>query len=1018
MVGTKTLLCGVWLCGFSLSAGVALADGQAGPRSLRMRPTDGAHGGADKRVGQVPGDPDDADADADEALPDEAPPAAAPAPAPVARPRVAPPVFAAPPSADGWQVTADDAANFVDRRPARATGRFVITGSLIERASQTTPSPLTILPRAVLLGAGRSMIGDVLQPLPEQANGINAQTNNGGDGSTRMDLRSLGVSRTLVLLNGRRFVPVGLGADNTVDLNTIPLAAIERVEVLKDAGSTVYGSDAIAGVVNLITRSDFHGTEASLYTAQTERRDGFTFDASMITGHRIADGRGNIVFSAGTQRQEPVFAGDRDFSKSVFSFDFRNMVATPTGSSATPNGRIDARAIDLNGDGRPDTVNLCGTGVRFCTNDGAGGFRPFLTPQDLYNFQPVNYLYTPSSRTNAYTVGTFRLQPQMEGFFEASFMHRNSQQQLAPDPIQTSLFGIVISRDSIYNPIGGDVLSYNRRVEEFGPRRFDQSVDTMRTVAGVRSTDTPPGAWQWELSFNYGRTDATNRQEGHEVLSKLANAVGPSFVNAQGVPTCGTPSAQIAGCVPMNLLGASGSITQAMRNYTGFTGVDTGNTVQQMALATAHGEIARLPGGGDVSLAITADVRKETGEFRPDELIASGDTTAAGATAVSGSTNVAEVAAELQIVPVRDRDGVERLELDLATRAFHYDTFGDGAVSSARALVRPVRGITLRASWSDAFRAPSLTELFQASQDDFPLITDPCDRAFGTPSPQVAAECAREGVPAGSVFGTQQQHAITRGNPQLQPETAKVMSAGVVLETSRVPGVSLSVDWWNINMTQQVQTLLIQNIFANCYQRGQHGFCDLIRRDPTTHAIDVVDVPFFNTGGTSTSGVDAAINIDHHTRGAGDLHARVELQQLDTYDFDTGNGTVLNGVGVYDLGVLPRRKLAVSAAWKAPQGLSAGFNFHFIDSFQECQNDDCNDPQNPQRTVDSYSKLDVFGSLTMGGRRTAETTLTVGVNNVFDRQPPVIYNGASGNYDTTAYDMLGRFMYARLTQSF
>src|SRR5262249_9794415 len=156
------------------------------------------------------------------------------------------------------------------------------------------------------------------------------------------------------------------------DLNTIPLAVIDRVEVLKDGASPVYGSDAVAGVVNIITRRDFRGTEASLYTAQTERKDGFTFDASVITGHRIADGRGSIVFSAGTQRQEPVFAGDRDFSKVVQAFDFRAMRATPTGSSSTPSGRIDARAIDLDGDGRPDPINLCGANVRFCTNDGQG----------------------------------------------------------------------------------------------------------------------------------------------------------------------------------------------------------------------------------------------------------------------------------------------------------------------------------------------------------------------------------------------------------------------------------------------------------------------------------------------------------------------------------------------------------------------------------------------------------------------------------------------------------------------
>ncbi|HEY6176903.1 MAG TPA: TonB-dependent receptor, partial [Kofleriaceae bacterium] len=942
-------------------------------------------------------------------------------PAPRAAPRPMPSMFAEPPPP-----VRDDIAD--DELDDRAAGRrrpqrlFTVTGSVIERATQTTPQPVTILRRPELLGAGRTMIGDALQPLPEQGNAINAQFNNGGDGSTRINLRSLDVTRTLTLLNGRRFVPVGTGADSTVDLNTIPLAVIDRVEVLKDGASPVYGSDAIGGVVNIITRKDFRGTEASLYTGQSARRDGFTFDASVITGHRLADGRGNIVFSAGAQRQEPVFAGDRDFSRVVNVFDFQNGTITPTGSSSTPNGRIDTRRIDLNGDGVPDPINLCGMNVRFCTNDGRGGFRPFVAPQDLYNFQPVNYLYTPSSRTNAYTVGSFRLQPQMEGFFEASFMHRASQQQLAPEPMISDLFGLKISRDSIYNPIGGDVFSYNRRLEEFGPRRFQQGIDTLRTVVGMRSTpdaNASPDAWKWELSFNYGRNTASEEDQGHLVVSKLRNAVGPSFISSVTGPTCGTPAAPIAGCVPMNVLGPSGSISEAARNYAAFTGIDTGSTLQQMALATAQGRIARLPGGGDVTVAVTADVRKETGDFTPDALIASGDTTGLQQPPVSGSTTASEIAAEVSIVPVRDRDGVERLEADFAARAFHYDTFGDGTVASARALARPIRGVTLRASWSNSFRAPSVTELFQGNSDDFPFATDPCDHAFGQPPPAVAAECTREGVPANAVFGTQQQHAISHGNLKLQPETAKTMSAGIVLEMPRARGISLSVDWWNINLTQMIQPLFLQNLFVNCYQRGMRDFCALVHRDPTRgFAIDFVDTPFFNTGGKSTTGLDAAINIDHHAPGVGDLHARLDVQELHTFDVDTGLGTTLNGVGVYDLGVLPKRKVIASALWQHPQGLSAGFNFQFIDSFLECQNNDCNEATNLSRTVDSYSKLDVFSSLTLGGRRTAETTLTIGVNNVFDRTPPVIFNGAAANFDTATYDVVGRFMYARLTQAF
>jgi len=1041
MVVSKTLIWGAWFCGVWMSVASAEADDRAGaPRSLRMRSSGAAatHGAPSKRVGQAaPADPPpDADTPPDASAPPDpsapfdvlAPdePIAAPGLAQAAPPAPAPPVAAPPVAAPDPAAAPVPGLNVAGDEPGERRGRghhapafFTVTGSLIERATLTTPSPLTILRRDELLGSGRSMIGDILQGLPEQGDALNAQNNNGGDGSTRINLRALGIARTLTLVNGRRFVVGGTGADTSVDTNTIPLAMIDRVEVLKDAGSAVYGSDAVGGVVNILTRDHFHGTEASLYTAETERKDGFTFDASIITGHRTADGRGNIVFSAGTQRQEPVFAGDRDFSKVTKSLDFLSGTTFLAGSSSTPNGRLDARQTSQG------QINACGAGVRFCTNDGHGGFRPFILPTatsfgDNFNFQPDNLIYTPSARANAFTTGSYKLTPGVEGFFEASFMHRSSHQRLASTPLITSLFGLTISRNSIYNPFGVDLFSLNRRLQEFGPREFLQSVDTLRTVVGMRGSAPESvsalDGWKWELSFNYGRTDATQKATGNLVLSRVRNAIGPSFIDPFFGPTCGTPFAPIPGCVPMNLLGPAGSISPEAVKYAGFTGLDVGVDNQLMALATAHGRIATLPGGGDIALAISADARKDTGEFTPDALTASGDTTGAVAPSITGSVKAQEAAAELSIVPVRDRDGVERLELDLAARAFRYDTFGEGTSTTARALVRPIRGITLRASQSTAFRAPSVGELFQAKADSFPLATDPCDSLFGTLDPMTAAECAREGVPPNSTFGTSQQHAVVGGNPQVKPESAKVRTVGVVLESPRAKGLSLSVDWWNIDVTQAIQVPLIQNVFANCYQRGIPSFCDLIRRDPITHEIATVDLRFSNFGGTSTSGVDAAVNFDHHIRGGGDLHTRFELQQLQSYDVDTGF-SVLHGLGVYDLGIHPKRQASLFAMWRHPHGAAAGFNFHFVDSFLECDGNNCNDASNPSRTVESYSKLDVFSSITfkqLGG----ETTITVGVNNVFDRQPPVIFNGAAGNYDESAYDFLGRFAYARLTQSF
>jgi outer membrane receptor protein involved in Fe transport len=817
-----------------------------------------------------------------------APAEEAPPEADVADPATSAPTPAAAPTAA--------AAAAPVRAATSAPARFVVTGSLIPRATLTTPSPVTILRRDLLLAQGRTMIGDALQSVPAHGNGLNAQFNNGGDGSTRIDLRSLGEGRTLILLDGRRISPSGNGADASVDLNTIPLAAIDRVEILRDAGSEVYGSDAIGGVVNIITRTSFTGTEASLYTGQSDRGDGFTYDASLITGHRSENGRGHLVFAAETQRQDPVQARDREFSARTFSFDF---TCTPdmeaaglcisrvlTGSSSSPSGRINTQPS-----GGP-VIIIPGCTTRFCTADGQGGFRNFISPTatsfgDNYNFQEANYLYTPSSRTSVYTAGNYQLTPDARGFFDAGFQHRDSQQQLAPLPLTIGLFGTPISRNSIYNPFGVDVVDYNRRLVEAGPRSFEQSIDTMHVAVGLRGDPKTADDWSWELSYRYSRSDATQHQRGQLVLSRLANALGPSFIDPSNGPTCGTPFNPIFGCVPLNLLRGAGSASPEALAYAGFVGTITGVDQEQTLLASAQRRLVALPGGGDVTLAVTADVREDKGDVTPDPLIATGDTTSASTSAVHGSVKVAEVAAELQTVLVRDPDGVERVEVDLAARAFRYDTFGSGINASARALVRPVRGITLRASRSAAFHAPSIAELFSAQSDDFPFATDPCDALFGPPDPRTAAECAREGVPAGSVFGTSQQRASVGGNPKLRPEKAMVTTAGIVVEAPRAPGLSLSVDLWRIELNDAVTSFNINNVFNSCYQGGIAAFCDLIQRDSITHEISRVDLRLTNAGGITTTGVDAAINLDHHLPGLGDLHARAELQQLDTHDVDT-----------------------------------------------------------------------------------------------------------------------------------
>jgi outer membrane receptor protein involved in Fe transport len=1046
----KTLACSVSL----ILVGVApVAADNVAPKSLRMRAKKppGSQGSTARRTTQIaqaqptPDQPaPDQPAPAGDPPPPADPAGAQPAPEPALPPPspVPAPEGGQPPAA---QAQAQPPAGLSDEELAKLaeqeakTEVITVTGSLIGRKEVDSPSPVSVVDKEKLDSAGITNLGDILQKIPAQGNAINAQNNNGGNGSTRINLRSLGTNRTLVLLNGRRVVPSGGGANSSVDFGTIPLAMIERVEVLKDGASAIYGSDAIAGVVNVITRSNMSGTEANIYTSTSNHRDGTNYDLSFVTGHSSA--RGNITFSGGYQQQKPVMAGERDFAKQTYSYDFscttenelagKCTKATLTGSSSSPSGRINTQP-----NGGPK-LTIPGCSTKFCTADDSGGFRSFMSPTatsfgDNYNFQPLNYLFTPSTRVNLFSNGHYDITKNTHAFFEGQFNSRKSAQQLAETPAQLGLFGTPISKTSIYNPFGQDIVDYNRRLVEFGPRQFDQDVNTTRMVVGLDGTiadDLPVVKnWKWETSYNYGRTDGTNSNSGNLIKSHLKNAIGPSFPDQNtGMPTCGTQASPLRdGCVPLNLLDP-GHVDPAAIKYLTFTGTQTGTNEQHTALITASGKLADLPNHGDISLAVGGDYRFERGSSQPDPLTSTGDTTGNASQPTIGSYHTFEGFGELSIVPYAGGEMLKWAEINAAGRAYDYNTFGAGATGKISGLVRTAGGVAVRGTYGTAFRAPNVAELFAGQADGFPLLEDPCDtkppskKTQTSLDPMTSAQCAKQGVPMNSTFGTSQQRALSGGNTQLHPETGNVATAGVVYEPLK--GLDVTLDYWHIRINDAITTLPVATILAQCYQGGLDKFCGQIQRDPVTHEISHIIDTIQNVGSLTTSGLDFSAAYQYRT-GAGTFRHAVEGTYLFRYNVDTGTVNpktskeqVLHGRGFYDLGVNPDVKFNVFTLWSHPTGIGGGFNFRFIDSFKECNQDNCNDPVNGRRDVSKYATGDAY--LAYGLKSAQGTTrVTVGVNNVAGVTPPVIYNGPALNSDESAYDFLGRQFYIRLSQLF
>jgi outer membrane receptor protein involved in Fe transport len=968
------------------------------------------------------------------------------------------------------EATGTTGAQAAGKRAAEET--ITVTGSRIRRKDLTTPAPVTVISREQVIASGKVSIGDFLQSLPEQGNAINTSVNNGGDGATRVSLRGLGTQRTLVLLNGRRMVPGGTGADTSVDLNSIPTAAIDRIEVLKDGASAVYGSDAIAGVVNIITRKNYRQTDLNAQVGTTPHGDGQTYDFNATTG--VGGDRGNVTFSAGYYNQQPVWAGGRDFSKIPRAFDATGdnspnglIGEYSIGSGTIPQGRFvlprDSKSgLPVFGSGNPlytgltganpknNTFILCSntekTAAGFgtagatgnCGNFGWRPFVPFLIPSDggdAYNFQPENYLVTPQQRISLYAAGDTRIGSFARGFFEASYVNRQSDQKLAPEPLVTAGEGITVNANARGNPFGRSFGSFNRRLLEFGNRDFHQDLDTFRLVGGVDGTLSddfgPLQGWFWEAAANYGRTQGVSTKKGTLYTPALQAALGPAFQDAAGTWRCGAPGAVVAGCVPLDLFGGRDRpITPDQIAGLTFTGVNRGmNQLAGVNLNTS-GEILRLFGDRPIGLALGYEFRTVKGEFTPDPITVAGLTTGNKGLITSGSYYVNEGYGELSIPLLSNMPFVQNLEATAAARVFKYSTFGSDWTYKFGARYTPVRDMTVRGTYSTAFRAPSISDLFLGQADNFPSVKDPCRGTPGKGPP--VSSTGPCGAAANNGDTSSQLRSQNGGVPTLRPETAKTWTIGLVLEPTAVKNLSVTLDYYNITVEDSITNIGASIILNACYGSNLPQYCALVQRNPATQQItNIIDLNT-NVGQDATDGLDLAVRYALPTE-YGRFGFIFDGTWLHKFQRTLADGSVLSGRGTYDLGtgsiggIYPAFKFNSGVAWSLA-GFGAGVNSKFIGSFHECGDSGGDFSGGPtctssggtpefRRLVPAYVTFDVFASYTLKSPA-GRTTLAAGVNNVGDHKPAVIYNGFLAASDPTAYDFMGRFAYVRMAHTF
>ena len=891
---------------------------------------------------------------------------------------------------------------------------LTVTGSRIRGEAVGSAAPVVILSRAEIRARGLASVGDVLQSLTVQSNATNTQANYSGDGATRISLRGLGAQRTLVLVNGRRFVPGGLGADASVDLNALPSTVIERIEVLKDGASAVYGSDAVGGVVNVITRTDLDGVEFESYQGISGNGDGAAVDLAFTAG--IRKERGNLLFSAGYHDQRPVWTYERSFSESDKNYNWgkNDGSFTTSGSSATPEGHIVDQSGEA-GNAAWQAIDAAGDGAGDYHLDPAAGWRPFSYAGnsldgtgDLYNYQPENYVFTPQKRYTTFLSGTHRLSDRLRPFFEVVYTNRQSEQKLAPTPLFTIEEGITVSAGNRYNAFGRDFADVRRRFVEAGNRVFNQDISTFRIVLGLKSG---LAGFDSDFFFAFGRTSGTTLNRGRFIRTNLMRALGPD-------EEC------TGSCVPLDILHGAGTITPEMLAYIQYTGVARGYTQQKILQWNLTGDLADLS-HGPLSVAAGVSSRWESGAYTPDPITASGNTTGFRTEATEGSFAVRALYGETRL-PVYHRNGVG-FHLNAAVRAFHYDTFGSGLTYETGASVELPRGLTLRATYSNAFRAPNIAEMFLGANDVFPRLSDPCSTVDEGGNPrkltgQQQRNCAAAGVPPGFRDSRVQLRAREGGSTDLDPEKAGMVTAGMSFRPDFAPDLQFKLNYFQNRIEDEIGSLPAGVILSNCYSQDNPTNCDQVVRAADTRLISHVVQTNTNVGETEIAGIDLEAGYNGNTPW-GILSARLDSNLLIRYDqfLPAAGGTeVIKARGYYDMGVFPRWRHAASLDLKWRRA-SAGLTWAYIGGFVECEENDCKGlyrsdvAERPAyRDVTSNSLLGLRGTYRLftdaGG-----TVLTLGMNNVFNTPPAVIFNGLLGTSDYTAYDFMGRYLYLRLS---
>ena len=950
-------------------------------------------------------------------------------------------------------VTTDAAAEQTEEQQT-----ILVTGSRIQRTDLQSTSPVAVVSPEEFRLTGAVNVEQVLNTLPQVLPGLTGFSNNPGNGAVTLNLRNLGATRTLVLVNGRRWM--FYDTNQIVDLNTIPQFLLGGVEVVTGGASAVYGSDAVAGVVNFKLR-DVEGLELGGSYSLTGEGDGGRYQFNAAIGSAFDDGRGAVTMFANYTRRKPVFQDAREFSERASGDGCIVPGSTGRGDIGTPFpsgiavGTCIARGGELGFVPQGSATTPTGTFVAgptgaqstYIFNPTGGGSRLFQDPADLYNFAPDNYLQLPQERYLIGAYGHYEFSDGIEAYSELSFVRNEVAQELAPTPAGVSVPLFVNSpffNDQTrallnQNPVSttaGPTLGnplyrqtqVNFRFNDIGSRNSNASREAFRVLGGVRGGITDN--INFDAYYSYARTTNTNIQQGNISASRFRNALTTEVVG--GVHRCVDAAARTAGCVPLNVFGTGLADPAALR-YLSINATNITTSEMKNIVGSVSGTLFNLGfGADDVGFAAGVEYRDMNSEFIPDTFLSSGDVLGFNAgLPTKGGYDVKEVFGEVR-VPIVEDGFIHSLEVNGAFRYSDYslDRVGGNWTYNFGGDFAPIEGLRFRGQYSRSVRAPNVQDLFGGASTGFPAATDPCsDRGPANErTDALRAFCIASGVPAAAVFtrGVQpnaQIQADFGGNPNVGEETSDTYTVGVVFQPSFVPRLNITVDYFNIKVEDTINTRLggLNTALSLCFNTVQNladPTCSLFvgRRNTGTGALGLnsgglnPSLVQDNVGKLETSGID--IQVDY---------------TLPLFNGELGFfylGTYLDKYRNTPVALLPERENIVEGTFGLPEyrhnvrvTYSQGpalfsvrwryegptEDFRVRNTF--VGNDRVTPTTLPKPEIGAWNYIDLAASFDIDERM----TINAGVNNLFDKQPPVL--GAQAEQANTLpsfFDVLGR----------